>query len=128
VRKLTPSRGEIKIVDASTGESVAVATNIEKKLVYAVPKKILNKKETAEKLAAVLNMSEDGVVAKVQHRLDATATQRRDGVVEGDAVVVQAHLQPRDLLGRIHGTQGEGVRALCLQVRIATHICSIKLK
>jgi cell division protein FtsI/penicillin-binding protein 2 len=64
VRKLTPSRGEIKIVDASTGESVAVATNIEKKLVYAVPKKILNKKETAEKLAAVLNMSEDDVLAK----------------------------------------------------------------
>src|SRR5688572_3793317 len=52
--KLTPERGQIKVVDKFSPEAIAAATNIEKPLVYAVPDSIVDPVATSEKLAAVL--------------------------------------------------------------------------
>lgn len=55
-KKLYPSRGEIKIFDFLSGQSEAVATNVKKYLVYAVPKEISDQKKTSENLAKILGM------------------------------------------------------------------------
>lgn len=64
-KKLLPSRGEIKLVDQVSQETVPVATNIEKYLAYAVPQEIQNPKSTADNLARVLNLSPEEVLSKI---------------------------------------------------------------
>ena len=64
-KKLLPSRGEIKLVDQVSQETVPLATNIEKYLAYAVPQEIVNPKNTAASLAGVLGLSPEDVLAKI---------------------------------------------------------------
>ena len=52
--KIIPERGEIFINDAYSDKIYPLAVNKELNLVYAVPKNIINKKETAEKLSELL--------------------------------------------------------------------------
>ncbi len=64
-KKLLPSRGEIKLVDQVSQETVPLATNIEKYLAYAVPQEIQNPKSTAASLAEVLGLAPEDVLAKI---------------------------------------------------------------
>jgi cell division protein FtsI (penicillin-binding protein 3) len=65
VRKIAAKRGEIKVVDRFTGQPYAVATNVEKDLLYAVPPSIQNAPETAEKLAPLLGMKTEDILPKL---------------------------------------------------------------
>ena len=56
--KIIPERGEIFINDAYSDRTYPLAVNKELNLVYAVPKNIINKKETAAKLSELLGMEE----------------------------------------------------------------------
>lgn len=56
VKKLTPSRGEIKITDKFSPTPYTVASNIEKDLVYAVPQSITDLHYTAEVLSSILDI------------------------------------------------------------------------
>lgn len=64
--KLLATRGEIKITDKFSEEPIAVATNIKKPLVYAVPSDIRDPLETAIKLAAILKMPEGEIQKKFE--------------------------------------------------------------
>ncbi len=65
VKKLTPSRGEIKISDKFAGEPYTVATTIDKPLVYVVPASVLDKLETAEELAKLLSLESSEILPKL---------------------------------------------------------------
>ncbi|MCK5466262.1 penicillin-binding protein 2 [Candidatus Parcubacteria bacterium] len=56
--KIIPERGEIFIKDAYSDEIYPLAVNRESSLIYAVPKNIINKEETAAKLSELLEMEE----------------------------------------------------------------------
>ncbi len=64
-KKLSPSRGEIKIVDKFSATPVVVATNIDKDLLYAVPQNVANPKDAAEKLAPILGIKPEDILAKL---------------------------------------------------------------
>lgn len=64
-RKLSPLRGEIKLVDKVSSQGFVVATNIAKYLVYAVPLEISDAKATAEALSKVLNLDENELLSKL---------------------------------------------------------------
>ncbi len=64
-RKLSPSRGEIKLSGQSSLETFPVATNIQKYLVYAVPQEIQNSKLAAAALAKTLNLEEKDILLKI---------------------------------------------------------------
>jgi cell division protein FtsI/penicillin-binding protein 2 len=61
---LTPNRGEIFLTTGS-GNSVLVATNITKDMVYAVPKEITDEKTTANHLAKILELDANEIAAKI---------------------------------------------------------------
>ena len=63
--KLFPSRGEIKLADKFSEQTVPVATNTKSYLVYAVPNDILNPNLAASSLASVLNLNSKDVLAKI---------------------------------------------------------------
>jgi cell division protein FtsI/penicillin-binding protein 2 len=65
VKKLTPSRGEIKISDKFAGEPYTVATTIDKPLVYAVPSSVLDKLKTSEELAKLLGLESSEILPKL---------------------------------------------------------------
>jgi len=67
-KKLIASRGEIKLIDNLTLESLPIATNTKKYLVYAVPADIQNLKLTAETLASVLVLPATQVLEKISAR------------------------------------------------------------
>jgi cell division protein FtsI/penicillin-binding protein 2 len=58
-------RGEIKIVDRSTGETYPVATNIKQYLVYAVPQEIKDPQSVSKQLGEVLVVPEADLLSKV---------------------------------------------------------------
>jgi cell division protein FtsI/penicillin-binding protein 2 len=64
-QKLLPIRGEIKIVDRSTGETYPVATNIKQYLVYAVPQEIKDPQSVSKQLGEVLVVPEADLLSKV---------------------------------------------------------------
>lgn len=66
--KLQPSRGDIKIVDRQTGESVPVATNTKKPLVYAVPDEVQDPLAVANKLAPILALDKDELLEKLSRK------------------------------------------------------------
>ncbi len=68
ISKILPTRGEIRINDKFTGQPYAVATTIEKPLVYAVPASVVNEDETADKLAKILGMTKEAVLEKFQDK------------------------------------------------------------
>ncbi len=70
-QKLFPSRGEIKLADKFSGQTVPVATNTKSYLVYAVPSDILNANLTANSLAFVLGLDPKEILAKI------TATDKK---------------------------------------------------
>lgn len=63
--KLTPSRGEIKIIDKTSLEEFPLATNIKAFLVYAVPKDVTNSSLTAASLASVLGLPAPQILDKI---------------------------------------------------------------
>jgi cell division protein FtsI/penicillin-binding protein 2 len=63
--KLTASRGEIKISDKFSKTPYAVATNIEKKLVFVDPRAVIDKTKTATELAAVLALDAKSIEEKI---------------------------------------------------------------
>lgn len=68
VKKLFPSRGEIRIFDREATEGYVVATNIKKFLAYVVPQRIQNLKETSVALAGVLGMKEEDILLKISDK------------------------------------------------------------
>ena len=64
-RKLSPSRGEIKITDKFSNTPHAVAIDIKKYLVYAVPLEIKNLNSTANNLSVVLGIESSEISAKI---------------------------------------------------------------
>ncbi|MCC7356182.1 MAG: penicillin-binding protein 2 [Candidatus Doudnabacteria bacterium] len=65
VKKLTPSRGEIKVTDKFSPTPYTVATNIEKDLVFAIPSAIENTREVAEKLSPILGIPVADIEEKI---------------------------------------------------------------
>ena len=66
--KLLAARGEIKITDKFSSEPYAVATNVQKALVYAVPAEIVDPMQTAIALASILQMDEKEVLARFEDK------------------------------------------------------------
>lgn len=64
-KTLVPVRGEIFVEDKKGGKPVAVVTNVEKDLVYAVPPEIADKEKTAAALAKVLEMGRREILDKI---------------------------------------------------------------
>lgn len=64
-KTLVPTRGEIFAADRKSGKPVAVVTNIEKDLVYAVPPEITDKQGTAHLLSPILQMREREVLERI---------------------------------------------------------------
>ncbi|MCL5009319.1 MAG: penicillin-binding protein 2 [Patescibacteria group bacterium] len=64
-KKLLPSRGEIKLIDQVSQETVPLATNIEKYLAAYNYLQIQNPKSTAASLAEVLGLAPEDVLAKI---------------------------------------------------------------
>ncbi len=64
-QKLFPSRGEIKILDNISKDTVPVATNLKSYLVYAVPQDILNPGLTSAGLATVLGLDQKELLEKI---------------------------------------------------------------
>lgn len=60
-KKTIPERGEIFINDIYSDKLYSLATNKELNLVYAVPKDIIDKEETAAKLSALLDLDDADV-------------------------------------------------------------------
>jgi cell division protein FtsI (penicillin-binding protein 3) len=65
VKKLTPTRGEIKVTDKFSPTPYTVATNIEKDLVFAIPSAISDTRQTAEALSPVLGIPVADIEAKL---------------------------------------------------------------
>jgi len=59
--EIPANRGRILVVDKDSEELYPLAANIIKHLVYAVPGQIKDKKETAQKLARILNMKQEEI-------------------------------------------------------------------
>lgn len=68
VRKLLPSRGEIKIIDRSTKEVIPVATNIQKTFLYAVPQEILDPSADSKILTPVLKLEQGEILQKISDK------------------------------------------------------------
>ncbi|MGE5298149.1 MAG: peptidoglycan D,D-transpeptidase FtsI family protein [Acidobacteriaceae bacterium] len=64
-RTILPKRGEIFLSSQTGTENVLVATNITKNLVFAVPKDIKDKSNTAAKLARLLELPEQDILDKL---------------------------------------------------------------
>src|SRR5947209_1302726 len=64
-QKLFASRGEIDLVDKLTLQTIAVATNIKKYLVYAVPQEVLDPHSVAQNLAEALKMPAADILIKI---------------------------------------------------------------
>lgn len=64
-QKLFPSRGEIKLADKLSGDTIPVATNLKSYLVYAVPQDVINPELTAASLAGILQMDEKDILQKI---------------------------------------------------------------
>ncbi|MBI5530531.1 MAG: penicillin-binding protein 2 [Candidatus Doudnabacteria bacterium] len=67
-RKLLPSRGEIKLADKFSVNTVTVAANLKSYLVYAVPQDIANPELAAAGLASVLDLDSKEVLAKITQK------------------------------------------------------------
>lgn len=63
--KLTASRGDIKVNDKLANTPYAVATNIEKQLVFADPRGIKDVKKAAELLAPIIGVEASGLEPKL---------------------------------------------------------------
>lgn len=63
--EILPRRGEIFLTSRTTGQPVLVATTINKDTVFAVPKEIKDKKDTAERLAPLLEISASDLLPKL---------------------------------------------------------------
>lgn len=83
--KIIPERGEIFISDAHSDKVYPLAVNKELNLVYAVPKNIINKKETAAKLSELLELEEANIFDIINKENDPYEVIKRkvqDEVVE----------------------------------------------
>ncbi|OGE79916.1 MAG: hypothetical protein A2660_00475 [Candidatus Doudnabacteria bacterium RIFCSPHIGHO2_01_FULL_45_18] len=63
---ISSKRGEIYFSSLGSGSPILVATNVSKNMVFAVPKEITDKSQTATKLASLLDMSQADVLAKIE--------------------------------------------------------------
>jgi len=66
-RKISPTRGEIKLTDKYSLETLPIATNIEKFLVFIVPEEIEDSQDAAEKLASILSLEVDEILPKMSN-------------------------------------------------------------
>lgn len=64
-KKLTPVRGEIKVVDKFATEPYTVASSIEKDLVFANPAVVQDGKDAADKLAPILGLKPEDIAQKL---------------------------------------------------------------
>lgn len=67
-QKLSATRGQIFITDKYSNDPYPVATNAARSLVYAVPKEVADPKTAAKTLAAILNLDEKDLLAKLSDR------------------------------------------------------------
>ena len=66
-KKLMPSRGQIKLVDSISKDTLPLAVNTKSFLVYAVPQDILNPKLSASALAQVLALDPKDLLEKISN-------------------------------------------------------------
>ena len=64
-RTLVPERGRIFVLEDRQGKTVPAVTNIEKNLVFAEPKRIVNKDQAAAALSQILEMPEKDILEKI---------------------------------------------------------------
>ncbi len=67
--ELIPERGEI-FLSEEKGELYPLAVNKKMQMAYAVPKEIINKEETAEKISEILNLDKKAVEEKISDSED----------------------------------------------------------
>jgi len=89
LEKSFPKRGEIFIRDMASKKTYPIAVNKEMNLVYAVPKIIENKSETAKKISGILKLDEGKVFDSVNkpddpyeviaHKVDDTDAEKIKG-------------------------------------------------
>ena len=83
--KIVPERGEVFINDAYSDKIYPLAVNKELSLVYAVPRNIIDKKETAAKLSELLEIEEEDIFKMIDKEDDPYEVIKRevqDEVVE----------------------------------------------
>ncbi len=66
--KLTASRGEIKVSDKFSSQPYAVATNIEKKIVFVDPRAVTNAEELAKLLSPIIGVDEKEIAEKISDK------------------------------------------------------------
>lgn len=86
-RTLTPVRGQILVLENKDGRIVPAVTNIEKKLVYAEPQKIIDKDKASSGLAKILQMSKAEVLAKISDGLRKWIVLKKE-LSESEALAV----------------------------------------
>lgn len=64
-KTILPARGDIYLNSIVKGEQVLAATNVQKEIVYAVPKEIEDKGSVAAKIASVLGMPVQEILDKI---------------------------------------------------------------
>lgn len=97
-KDLNPKRGDIFLKERRAGsnrELFPIATSVELNLVYAVPKFILNPKETAKTLAPILDLSEEELAIRLS-KLD-------------DPYEPLAHQVPEEKVEQVKALDLEGV-------------------
>lgn len=92
VQKLSPTRGEIDLVDTSTRQLVPVATNIEKPLVYVVPQEIQNSALTAASLASVLGLDAADIQSKLDNKEKKYVILKKQLTDEEKSKILDLHL------------------------------------
>ncbi len=91
-RKISPIRGEIKLTDKYSLETLPIAANIEKFLVFIVPEEIKNKQDTAEKLASILDIDAEEVLSKMSNLKRKYVPLKRQITDEEEKNIRQAQL------------------------------------
>jgi cell division protein FtsI/penicillin-binding protein 2 len=92
VKKLTPERGEIEIVDKFSAEPQPVAANITKDLVYANPVSIKDPKAVADALAPILNLDPKDVLAKISDKTKQYVPLKKQLADDEEQKVKDLHL------------------------------------
>ena len=98
-KTLIPVRGEIYVRDGKGKKFVPVVTNIEKKLVYAVPSEIIDKQKAATELSKLIGLPQNEILQKISDNERKWIAIKKE-LPESESVAVKAsgisgiYLQP----------------------------------
>ena len=98
-KTLIPVRGEIYVRDGKGKKFVPVVTNIEKKLVYAVPSEITDKQKAATELSKLIGLPQNEILQKISDNERKWIAIKKE-LPESESVAIKAskisgiYLQP----------------------------------